>query len=279
MMPELISEMNVEYGGAEGRVLRLDILRPAGSAAAPRPAVLYLHGGGWLGGDRTWTPNRLLAEAGFFTVSVSYRFSSEAVFPAQLHDVKAAIRWVRANASRYGVNPDRIGIWGHSAGGHLAALAGVTVGDPDFEGESGSPGVDSSVQAVVPISAPLEFLIDWYAVGRMPVHADAFDCISGLIGGLPSAVPEMARMASPYWHVNERAVPQLLIHGEQDDLVPVGQARAYVSALQRYAGIHAELIALPGMGHEAVAPLYPEQPDRWRLKERVTVFFRSHLVA
>lgn len=277
MSSNVISEMGVEYGRGGGRALYLDILRPAEQAIALRPAVVYVHGGGWLSGERASTPNRILAEAGFLTLSISYRFSSEAIFPAQIHDVKAAIRWIRANAGRYGVDPERIGIWGHSAGGHLAALAAVTGNNPDFEGEGGNPDQDSSVQAAAPISAPLEFLIDWYAVGEMPVHPDAWDCISGLLGGLPFTVPEMAQLGSPYWQVDETAAPQLLIHGEMDDLVPIGQARAYVAALRRYAGIQADLIALPGVGHEAHSPLFPDQRDPSRLKARVIEFFRSHL--
>jgi acetyl esterase/lipase len=277
MSHEVIGEIGVEYGRGGGRPLHLDILRPAGPSNSLRPAVIYVHGGGWLGGERTSTPNRILAEAGFVTASISYRFSSEAIFPAQIHDVKAAIRWLRANAGHYGVDPERIGIWGHSAGGHLAALAAVTGNNPDFEGEGGNPAQDSSVQAVVPISAPLEFLIDWYAVAQMPVHSDAWDCISGLMGGLPHTVPELARLSSPYWHVDATAAPQLVIHGEMDDLVPIGQARAYVASLRRYAGIDAKLIALPGVGHEAHSPLFPEQPDPVGLKVHVTGFFRSHL--
>lgn len=277
MAPELVSEPNIQYGRVGGDHLYLDILHPKRAPGTLLPAVVYVHGGGWLGGERTSNPNRILAEAGFFTVSISYRFSSEATFPAQIHDVKAAIRWVRANAHRYGVDPQRIGIWGHSAGGHLAALAAVTANDPDFEGDGGNPEQDTSVQAAIPISAPLEFLIDWYAVAKMPVHPEAWSCIGGLIGSLPFTVPEMARLASPYWHMSETAAPQLLIHGEMDDLVPVGQARAYAAAMCRYVGVEAELIALPGVGHAADISLFPGQPDPWGLKARVVEFFRSHL--
>ncbi|HEV2072566.1 MAG TPA: alpha/beta hydrolase [Thermomicrobiales bacterium] len=277
MSHEVIGEIGVKYGRGGGRPLHLDILRPAEPSRSLRPAVIYVHGGGWLGGERTSTPNQILAEAGFVTVSISYRFSSEAIFPAQIHDVKASIRWLRANAGRYGVDPERIGIWGHSAGGHLAALAAVTGNNPDFEGEGGNPDQDSSVQAAVPISAPLEFLIDWYAVAQMPVHPEAWDCISGLMGGLPHTVPEMARLSSPYWHVHATAAPQLVIHGEMDDLVPIGQARAYVASLRRYAGIDASLIALEGVGHEAHSSLFPNQPDPSGLQARVTELFRDHL--
>lgn len=277
MSHEVIGEIGVEYGRGGGRPLHLDILRPAEPSRSLRSAVIYVHGGGWRGGERASTPNRILAEAGFVTVSISYRFSSEAIFPAQIHDVKASIRWLRANAGQYGVDRGRIGIWGHSAGGHLAALAAVTGNNSDFEGDGGNPDEESSVQAAVPISAPLEFLIDWYAVAQMPGHPEAWDCISGLMGDLPSTVPELARLASPYWHVDETAAPQLAIHGEMDDLVPMGQARAYVASLRRYAGIDAGLIARERVGHEAHSSLFPNQLDPSGLQARVTEFFRDHL--
>jgi acetyl esterase/lipase len=273
----MLEAFDVSYGDASGYPLKLDVLAPEPHPNIRVPAVVYVHGGGWAGGERSWTPNRILAEAGFFTVSVSYRFSSQAIFPAQLHDVKAAIRWVRANADRYGVDPTIVGIWGHSAGGHLAALAGVTFGVPELEGDSGSPGNDSSVQAVVPISAPLDFLVDWYAVQRVPNWEETAGLVSQLFGGLPEHNRELARLASPLWHLHGTCPPHLLIHGEMDDVVPVTQARAYVSALRRLGQRHAELIELPGVDHAADSALYSGMPDLYGLKERVIEFFRMHL--
>lgn len=273
----MLEAFDIDYGHADGASLKLDLLAPEPVPGMRIPAIVYVHGGGWAGGERSWTPNRILADAGYFTVSVSYRFSQQAIFPAQIHDVKAAIRWVRANADRYGVDPSRIGIWGHSAGGHLAALAAVTPGVPELEGESGNPGHDSSVQAVVPISAPLDFLVDWYAVQRMPIGEETAGVVRQLFGGPPEQKRELARLASPLWHLGNASPPHLLIHGELDDVVPVTQARAYVSALRRLGQKHAELIELPGVGHAADTALYPGEPDLYGLKARVIEFFGMHL--
>jgi acetyl esterase/lipase len=273
----MIERHAVEYGSADGLPLHLDMLAPEPRESRRMPAVVYVHGGGWAGGERVWTPNRILAEAGFFTVSISCRFSQQAIFPAQVHDVKAAIRWVRANADRFGVDPARVGIWGHSAGGHLAALAAVTEGVPELEGGSGNPGYDSSVQAAIPISAPLDFLVDWYAVQRIPVGQDTAGVVTQLFGGLPEHRRDLARLASPLWHAGPASPPHLLIHGELDDVVPVGQARAYTSALRRLGQPRAELIELPSVGHMADTALYPGEPDPHRLKMRVVEFFTANL--
>jgi acetyl esterase/lipase len=271
-----LSETDIPYGHAGGHPLLLDILRPAESSGDPLPVVIYIHGGGWHGGERTSTPNQLLAGAGFFTASISYRFSGEAPFPAQLHDVKAAIRWLRGNAEALGIDPDHIGLWGHSAGGHLSTLAALTANNPAFEGDSGSPGIGSGVQAVVPISAPTEFLIDWYAVDRRPVHEDGEFAILQLLVSVPVARQEVAKAASPLWHVQEGAPPHLLIHGDEDDVVPVGQARAHVAAL-RLAGNDAELIEIPGMDHGTIGPFLEGEADPLDLKQRVVDFFARHL--
>ena len=274
---KLFERKDVQYGTGAGRPLHLDVLTPEADREERRPAVIYIHGGGWAGGERTWTPNRILADGGFFTASISYRFSSEAIFPAQIHDVKAAIRWVRANAEEYGVDPARVGIWGHSAGGHLAALAAVTAGIPELEGEGGSPEQDSSVQAVVPIAAPLDFLVDWYAVQQVELSEDIAGLSEALLGGPPARRQDLARLASPLWHAGPDSPPHLLIHGEADEVVPIAQARAYVSALRHTGQPRAELIALPGVGHNSDESLYPGNPDPWKLKERVIEFCREHL--
>lgn len=268
---------NIQYGSAGARPLYLDVLAPDDLGNRRMPAVVYIHGGGWAGGDRSWHPNRILAAVGFFTVTISYRFSGEATFPAQIHDVKAAIRWVRAHAEEYGVDPARIGIWGHSAGAHLAALAAVTAGVPELEGGCGNEGYDSSVQAAVPIAPPVDFLIDWYAVQQIPLSNDIAGLSTALLGGLPAENQGLARLASPLWHVDPTSPPHLVIHGEADEVVPISQARAYVAALRHMGQRHAELIALPGVGHMSDEALYPGSPDPYRLQERVVEFFSMHL--
>lgn len=271
----LVEERGVVYGYASGRDLLLDVL------SAPQDdgllaAVVYVHGGGWAYGDRAMNPQRILAEAGFFTVSISYRLSDVAPHPAQIHDVKAAIRWVRAHAEEYGVDPARIGIWGHSAGGHLSALAATTNDDPAYEGSSGNAGYDSSVQCAIPMSPPLDCLIDWFAVQGLPMHPDS-GVMADMLGASQIDDPAIARAASPLWQVKRGMVPQLIIHGEEDDLVPISQARAYVSSLRHHGQPQVELVALPGLGHDADAGTYPDNPDPFGLKPLVIEFFRTHL--
>lgn len=275
--PGTIHETDVQYGDANGIPLLLDMLRPEQPPTTPMPAVIWVHGGGWMRGERTRTPNWLLATRGYFTVTISYRFSSVAPFPAQLHDVKAAIRWIRAHAAEYGVDPERIGIWGHSAGGNLAALAAMTPNLLELEGESGNPGIDSSVQAAIPMVPPLDFLIDWYAVQRMPVHVEGREAMLGFIGGLWHERPEVARAASPLWYVHGPAAPQLLIVGEEDDLVPYTQSLAYASALRQFSANEAEVIALPGVGHEAGLSIIDGIGDPFGLAARSVAFFERHL--
>ncbi|HKC74795.1 MAG TPA: alpha/beta hydrolase [Chloroflexota bacterium] len=153
---------DVQFGEADGKPLLLDVIAPRDVSAASWPAVIWVHGFGWFAGTRRDNLEislcAFLATQGFFTVSIEYRLSDEATFPVQIHDVKAAIRWLRANAAAYSIDPDHIGIWGGSAGGHLAALAGVTGDLPELEGTSGSAGYSSRVQAVVLASAPSDFL-------------------------------------------------------------------------------------------------------------------------
>ena len=156
-MQPLTSIYGVHYGQAGDVPLVLDIIAPAASTK-PCPGVIWVHGGGWTEGDRSDGFNALfcplLAHHGFFTVTIDYRLMPHAHFPAQIHDVKAAIRWLRANAPSYAIDPDRIGIWGFSAGGHLAALAGLTADLPELEGDCGSAGYSGTQeQLLVPARA------------------------------------------------------------------------------------------------------------------------------
>jgi acetyl esterase/lipase len=209
--------------------LYLDLLLPTPRPATPVPAVLYLHGGGWRAGERTaglypWL-GPVLAANGFVVANVTYRLSGQAAFPAQLHDVKAAVRWLRANAVRYGIDPDRLGAWGDSAGGQLAALLGTTAGRDDLEGDCGPPGSSSAIQSVITRCAPSDFL-------TMPDHqAEALDA---LFGGPPSSTADLRRLASPVCHVHEGASPFLIVHGERDETVPFHQAETMVLALRKH---------------------------------------------
>ncbi|MEV7590803.1 alpha/beta hydrolase fold domain-containing protein [Streptomyces sp. NPDC090085] len=223
----------------------LDVQVPAGDG--PFPAVVWIHGGGWLDGDRRYPPPTVPAEllhgsvlaAGLALVSVDYRHSLEAPFPAQLHDVKAAIRYVRAFAGELGIDPDRIGVWGESAGGHLAALAGlVGPGGSGLEGTEGVGSGDTGVLAVV----------DWYGVSdlvslaghpmpALPPGVEFPDPYVALLGASVADRPDLARAASPVTHAaGSNPPPFLLVHGTRDGLVPYSQSEALAAALEAAGG-------------------------------------------
>jgi len=249
--PPVRLEQGIPYGTGGGRELLLDILRPDVQPLPARPAVIWVHGGGWQAGERSPSPSPVLAALGFVTASISYRFSDEAIFPAQIHDVKAAIRFLRANAPRWGIDPERIGIWGHSAGGHLAALAAVSEGVPALEGEGGTPDEPSDVQAAVPLSPPTDFLVDWFEGSAFPRHAEAMDAVDALLGGADLDDPEVrarADPASPARLATPQAPPILVVHGSLDDLVPISQGARLVENLQGL-GVDATLMELRDDDH------------------------------
>jgi acetyl esterase/lipase len=270
----------VPYAEIDGQALLLNIAWPVATGDTPGAAVIYVHGGGWHMGDRGDSPNYLLTDAGFVTLSIDYRLTGAASFPAQIHDVKAAIRWTRTNAADLGIDPDRIGIWGHSAGGHLALLAAVTGDEPSLEGDVGVTGVDekvsSAVSAVIAGCTRTEMLIDWYAADGKPFPEPVDASLCALLGGPRHERENIARQASPYWHLKPGMPPTLLMHGTDDETVPISQARAFVSR-SRAMGNTVELMELHGVGHDANAPLFPGVPDHHGSKSRVVDFFDTHL--
>lgn len=221
-------------------------------------------------------PLLFLAEAGFWMCSIDYRLTDRAGFPAQIHDVKAAIRWVRSHADELGIDPVRIGIAGHSAGGMLAMLAAVTGDDPDLEGDVGSPVVSSAVQAACAMSARYELSLDWYAAAGVPFPAEVGESLRLLLGGLPWEQRETARQASALWQLHDAAPPMLVMHGVNDDVVPVNQARAF-AAEAAHRGLPIKAHWLEGVDHDLVAPMWPEADDPSGLREIVARFFRRTL--
>jgi acetyl esterase/lipase len=253
--------LDLPFAEVDGRELLLDVLRPQDRGDSALPGVIYVHGGGWATGHRTDTPNILLAMRGFVTVSISYRFSQEAVFPAALHDLKAAIRWVRANAADLGIDPGKLGIWGHSAGGHLAAMAALTGDLAELEGDIGPTGTSSTVQAAVPLAGP-----SWFLAENM--YRD--DAVERLLGMHATKNRDLGAIASPAGHIHAGAPPFLIVHGEVDDVVPLSQSQLLDEHL-REAGVDSELIVVPGVDH-GYGQLLPAE-----VIERITSFFRKHL--
>jgi pectinesterase len=259
-MDSLQRLLHLPYAKIGDLELLVDVIRPADTGVIS-PAVIYVHGGGWSAGNKTNTPNELLASRGFATFSVSYRLSDEAIFPAAIHDVKAAIRWVRANALDLRIDPERIGIWGHSAGGHLASLAAVTGDLAELEGDGGNPEVSSSVEAAVPLSGP-----SWFPDESLH-HDPAF---AKFLGAHQTEEPELAAFASPVSHVNPGSPPFLIVHGEEDTVVPMSQSELFDERLHE-AGVESELIRVAEAGHSYHDLLTPDVVDR------IVAFFGKHL--
>ncbi|MGV9709506.1 alpha/beta hydrolase fold domain-containing protein [Gordonia sp. NPDC003424] len=204
--------------------LLLDLYLPD-QPSGTTPVVIWLHGGGWFTGDRTLAPDlwTYFADAGLAMASIDYRLTGEAIFPAQLHDVRAAIRFLRRNAVDLGIDPGRIGIWGASAGGHLAALAGLTGHLPTLPGEDAEG--DASVQAVAESYGPVDLTEADVAPGApLPGTDPRNSPETRLIGGLPDEQPARARDASPHLQVTPAAPPFQISHGTGDVLVPTGTA-------------------------------------------------------
>jgi acetyl esterase/lipase len=237
----------------------LDLWVP-GDAAAPVPLVVFVHGGGWVEGDKSQVASKLphLLEQGFAVASIGYRLASEAVFPAAVQDAKAAVRWLRANAATHGIDPDGIAAWGESAGGHLAALLGVTGDQPTaFDDPAlGNPDTSSAVQAVVDWFGPADLLaLQEQAVDDGacpdPYDHDAGDSYeSRWLGASLEGDVAMAELADPVTYIPTatRLPPFSIAHGDRDCVVDIGQSRLLAGALEE-AGQHPQVLVLTGAGH------------------------------
>ncbi len=223
---------SIEYARVDEQPLLLDLyLAPV--TEAPRPLIVWVHGGAWRAGSKTDVPIQALVERGFSIASVDYRLSPVARFPAQVHDIKAAIRFLRANAAKHHLDPQRFVVAGSSAGGHLAALVGVSNGHKELEGQIGEYlTVSSDVQAIVSFfgASNLETILDQSTPHGLSVRVPALQL---LLGGPPTEQPDLAKLASPVTHVDGRDPPLLLIHGDQDPQMPINQSHELDGAYQR----------------------------------------------
>ena len=249
-------------GGHEQQ--RLDLYLPE-KADARRPLVVWVHGGGWEAGRKEDSPAAWLVGKGFTVASINYRLSQHAVFPAQIQDCKSAIRWLRANAAKYHLDPNRVGVAGDSAGGHLVALLGTTGGVKELEGSQGNLDQFSRVQAVVDFYGPTDF-VSWD-----PHFSNyAYAVITRLIGGPPHENKEKARKASSVAYVNKDSAPFLILHGDKDGIVPLAQSQELAEALKK-AGVEVDLQVIKGSGHGGPAFLSPEN------RKLIDEFFAKHL--
>ena len=238
----VIAERNVGYGTADGQALRLDLYRPMAPSAAPRPAVVFVHGGGWAAGDKRDFDGaaQALAQQGYVALSVNYRLAGKGrnLWPAQLDDVQRAVRWLRANAQKFGVDPARVGAVGHSAGGHLAAC--LAARDTRDNADPALDAYSSRVTCAVDMSGPVDL------VSSDNPQTDGI--IANLLGGRNEARPDLARDASPILFVDAKTAPVLIIHGRKDKLVAVRHAEQFEAAL-RHAGVEAKAILFDDEGH------------------------------
>ena len=236
-------QRDLVYKRVNGAVLTLDLYCPE-KVSGPAPVIVWVHGGGWRRGGKKRCPAVALVPDGYAVASIDYRLSSTAPFPAQIEDCKAAVRWLRANAAKYNLDADRIGAWGHSAGGHLAALLGTSGGVPELEGSGDNMQYSSRVQAVCDVAGPAD-LPALTNLGPKRMFA-----IEGLLGGPLEKDKAKAIAASPIHYVSKDDPPFLIVHGEADRVVPVEQSQRFYEELRK-AGVNATL-KMPHVGHQAV---------------------------
>jgi acetyl esterase/lipase len=239
---ENVFEKDIEYSNPDNQHLQVDMARPEGEG--PFPAVVCIHGGGFRAGDRQSYDGLIkkLAKDGYVAMTVTYRLAPKYPFPAAIYDVKAAVRWLRANAAKYHVDPDRIGVTGGSAGGHLAQFLGVTSGVKEFEGDGGNADQSSRVACVVNFYGPSDFTKSY---GK---SVDAAEVLPLFFGGNLEKERQKHIQGSPLYWVTPDAAPTLCVHGTKDQYVAFEQAEWIVDRLKA-AGVEAELLPMVGSMH------------------------------
>ena len=252
-------ERDLAYGPHERN--KLDVYVPPGDG--PFPLVIWVHGGGWQNGSKDGgNPAVPLLRRGYAVASINYRLSHHAVFPAQIRDCQAAVRFLRTNAKKFNVDPARFGAWGASAGGHLVALLGTASDCAEFGGYGVIKDGDDRVQAVC----------DWFGptdLARLSPPAVKDNPVAKLLGGDTGTKKDLAAKANPITHVTKDDAPVLILHGDEDRLVPVSQSELFRDALKK-AGVECELIVVPGVGHSA-------QVAAGGNAEKIAAFFDKHL--
>jgi acetyl esterase/lipase len=261
------AEIGTVYGEVEGERLLLDVYS-GGLPDGVRPAVMLIHGGGMWTGSRADMagPAQELARAGYVAVSIDYRLVDAGTgrnrWPAQLDDAQRAVRWLRANAGRFGIDPGRIGAYGWSAGGQLAALLGVR--DTRIDDDPSLTGCSSRVSCVVDLAGDVDL-----AAYTLPPTRDE---VEALLGGTPESAPARYCDVSPLTWVDAMSAPFLIVHGLADDVVPIEQSRRLAAAL-RTAKVEVAFVELPQAGHGDLI-------DNWSLTaDQTLAFLKLHLRA
>ena len=250
--------------------LHAEIAYPT-STSGLLPAVIYIHGGGWIAGSYRHAPIAQLAQAGYFAASIEYRLDNVAKWPAQIEDCKLGVRWLRANAAKYNVDPNRIGVWGESAGGHLVACLGTMADEKEFDGDGGYPGVSSAVQAVVDFYGPTDLTVPGNHTPK------AIKLTEGLFGVPRDQNPALWKSGSPIFYIKAGDPPMLLVHGDSDTLVPIAQSTVFDTALTK-AGVPNQLIVVKNAGHGFKAmPGTTIDPGNAEITQDVLTFLAKYL--
>ena len=249
--PGVKAERNISYVENGHRNQVLDLFLPEQPSGQPLPLMIWIHGGAWMAGNQSSPPVLYLVNKGFAVASVQHRFSSDALWPAQAYDCKAAIRFLRANAAKYHFDPNHFAVGGDSSGGHLAAFIGTSGGVAEMEGDLGNTNVSSRVQAVVDWFGPTDFMLMAQQSGpRSMLHHDAPNSPeSRLLGGPVQEKRDLARTANPITYIDRSDPPFLIMHGDNDQLVPLAQSAMLAKALKD-AGVDVTMKTIPGASHE-----------------------------
>lgn len=258
----------IRYAGTDNKRQRLDVYAPAVVPNEPLPLVVFIHGGAWQGGSKSVgrrfvTP--LVESGNYIAASIGYRLSGEAVWPAQIHDCKAALRWLRANASQYNFDADRMAVWGASAGAHLAAIVGTSSDIEAMNGELGDhTGESNAVACVIDFFGPVDFAT------MTPVRPGGVDRspMARLLGSPVAESPAKVSSANPVTYVTPDDSPFLIVHGTTDRLVPIAQSQLLDKSLEEVE-VESTLLTVVGGGHGKGFPK--------SVSESVVAFLDHHL--
>jgi len=245
-------EVDIPYTSSNSQYQSLDLLRPAHPEGRPLPLIVFLHGGAWSQGDKAdggRNLGKLVRSGHYVAAAVNYRLTNEAQWPAQLHDCKAAIRWLRAHASRYGIDSEHIAVWGRGAGAHLALMLGATANKPEFAGPLGQyHNYSTIISAVVNFAGIVDLTTLPHQVSGRD-HSSPGSPEARLIGGAIYGFRHSAEEASPFHHLTPRMPPVLSIHSVDDDIIPYAQAEQLHQKLNAL-GVKNMLIPVHGARHE-----------------------------
>ena len=250
-------EKDIPYISDGDEAQRLDLYLPEKPADKLLPLIVHIHGGGWRAGSKFPCPVMMMVLKGYAVASVEYRFSQKAIFPAQIQDCQAAIRWLRAHSATYNLDPAHVGVVGGSAGGHLSALVGTSGGKKTFAPIGGNEDQSDRVQAVIDIYGPADFstVVQQAAADKNVKNIFQFntpaDPYSSLIGARLDDKPK-AEAVSPVHYVSPDNPPFLILHGTHDALVPLAQSEEFAATLKE-KGVEVWLQKFPGSGHSGPA--------------------------